>query len=89
MANSITEREKIQRGAEDAGRYFRYMTEFVGFTSEDAKAIRESGLVIEKHIPNIVSAFYENLLRYPRPGTYFSRKTDLLTTIICKSGCTT
>ena len=71
MDNSMTQREKTQRGAEDAGRYFRYMTEFVGFTSEDAKAIRESGLVIEKHIPNIVSAFYENLLRYPPTRNLF------------------
>ena len=74
MDNPMTQQEKIQRGAEDAGRYFRYMTEFVGFTSEDIQAIRQSGLIIEKHIPNIVSAFYENLLRYPPTRNLFLKK---------------
>jgi hypothetical protein len=61
---SLSKQEKIQRGAEDAGRYFRYMSDFVGFTAEDAKAIREAGLVIEKYIPDIVAQFYTHLLQY-------------------------
>jgi nitrite reductase/ring-hydroxylating ferredoxin subunit len=71
MNNPLSQREKVQRGAKDAGRYFRYMTEFVGFTSEDIQSIRQSGLIIEKHVPNIVSAFYENLLRYPPTRNLF------------------
>ena len=61
-------------GAEDAGRYFRYMAEFVGFTDQDAEAIRESRFIIEKHIPNIVGEFYAHLLRYPPTRKYFLKK---------------
>jgi nitrite reductase/ring-hydroxylating ferredoxin subunit/hemoglobin-like flavoprotein len=50
---------------EEAGRYFRYMAEFVGFTEDDAKAIRQSALVVEKHLPDIIGCFYTNLLQYP------------------------
>jgi len=70
----MTQNEKIQRGAEDSGRYFRYMTEFVGFTPQDSRAIRESALVIEKHIPNIVADFYAHLLRYPPTRQHFLLK---------------
>lgn len=69
--STLSQAEKIQRGAADAGRYFHHMTEFVGFTPADAQAIRESALVIEKHIPNIVAEFYSNLLRYPPTRKYF------------------
>jgi nitrite reductase/ring-hydroxylating ferredoxin subunit len=60
----LSKQEKIRRGAEDAGRYFRHMSEFIGFKEEDAKAIRETGLVIEKFIPEIVAQFYTHLLGY-------------------------
>ena len=68
---TLSQAEKIQRGGADAGHYFRQMVEFVGFTPSDAQAIRESALVIEKHIPNIVADFYSNLLRYPPTRKYF------------------
>jgi nitrite reductase/ring-hydroxylating ferredoxin subunit len=69
----LSKQEKIQRGAEDAGHYFRYMSEFIGFTEEDAKAIRETGLVIEKYIPEIVAQFYTHLLRYLPTRKHFLR----------------
>lgn len=69
--STLSQTEKIQRGAADAGHYFRHMMGFVGFSPADAQAIRESALVIEKHIPNIVADFYSNLLRYPPTRKYF------------------
>ena len=65
MDQPMSLEEKIQRGQADAGSYFRYMLEFVGFTREDGRTIRQAALVIEKHIPSIVADFYANLLRYP------------------------
>jgi nitrite reductase/ring-hydroxylating ferredoxin subunit/hemoglobin-like flavoprotein len=59
---------------EEAGRYFRYMAEFVGFTEHDAKAIRQSALVVEKHLPDIIGRFYTNLLQYPPTRKIFLKK---------------
>lgn len=70
---NTTDKAKIG-GAEDAGRYFRHMAEFVGFTERDAEAIQESRYIIEKHIPNIVGEFYAHLLRYPPTRKYFLAK---------------
>ena len=58
----------------DAGQYFRSMAQFVGFTEEDRKAIKESQFIIEKHIPVIVGKFYDHLLRYPPTRKYFLDK---------------
>lgn len=63
-----------QRGSEESGRYFRYMAEFVGFTDDDALAIRQSSLVIEKHLPRIIADFYTNLLQYPPTRKIFLKK---------------
>jgi nitrite reductase (NADH) small subunit len=71
MDQALSLNDKIKRGAEDSGRYFKYMADFVGFTEEDAQAIKESRFVIEKYIPSIVSAFYTNLLRYPNTRKFF------------------
>lgn len=59
---------------EDAGRYFRYMSEFVGFGAEDAQAIRKSALIIEKYLPTIIGRFYTNLLQYPPTRKFFVKK---------------
>jgi nitrite reductase (NADH) small subunit len=59
------------QGAEDAGRYFRYMADYVGFTSADADAIRQTKPIIEKHLPEIVSKFYAHVLRYPPTRKFF------------------
>lgn len=64
-----------RKSAEDAGRYFRYMAEFVGFTEEDGEAIRQSSLIIEKYLPGIIGRFYTNLLQYP-PTRKFFLKAD-------------
>ena len=60
-----------RQGAEDAGQYFRYMADYVGFTSADAAAIRQTKPVIEKHLPEIVSKFYAHILRYPPTRKFF------------------
>lgn len=57
--------DKANRGADDAGRYFRAMAEFVGFNRIQVEAVRESRFIIEKHLPAIVAAFYDHLLIYP------------------------
>lgn len=62
-----------QQEVEDAGRYFRYMAEFVGFGPEDADAIRRSGLIVEKHLPAIIGRFYTNLLQYPPTRKFFTK----------------
>ncbi len=64
-----------RQGADDAGEYFRYMADYVGFTSADAAAIRQTRPVIEKHLPEIVSKFYAHILRYP-PTRKFFLNTD-------------
>lgn len=78
MTTPLTQDDKIKQGAEDSGRYFRYMAEFVGFTQADADAIHESRFVIEKYIPEIVSKFYTQLLRYPPTREHFLRKDGTL-----------
>ncbi len=73
-AENLTQQEKTQRGAQDSGQYFRYMMDFVHFTEDDARAVRESALVIEKHLPSIVADFYTHLLRYPPTREHFLLK---------------
>ena len=69
---------KFSGDAKEAGRYFRYMAEFVGFTDDDADAIRQSGLIIEKHLPAIIGNFYTNLLQYPPTRKIFLKKDGSL-----------
>lgn len=64
--------------SKDAGKYFRYMAEFVGFTSYDEQAIIKSKPIVEKHLPQIVSDFYEHLLRYPPTRKFFLKKDDTI-----------
>lgn len=67
-----------KQGSEDAGRYFRYMAEFVGFSAEDAEVIRQTGPLIAKHLPQIVAQFYAHLLRYPPTRRFFLKKDGSL-----------
>jgi hypothetical protein len=60
-----------RKNAEEAGRYFRYMAEFVGFDQADADAIRQSSVIIEKYLPGIIGRFYTNLLQYPPTRKFF------------------
>ena len=73
--DTLHQQAVARQGAEDAGQYFRYMAEYVGFTSADADAIRQTKPIIEKHLPEIVSKFYAHLLRYP-PTRKFFLNTD-------------
>ncbi len=63
---------------QQAGKYFQHMAQFVGFTEEDAAAIKDSQLIIEKHIPTFVSQFYDHLLRYPPTRKYFLKKSGAI-----------
>ena len=67
----LTREDKIRMGREDSGQYFRYMAGFVGFTQADADAIRETALIVEKHLPGIVARFYTHLLSYPPTREHF------------------
>ncbi len=71
MGTAGQKRIATKQGAEDAGKYFRYMSEFVGLSAKDADIIRETKPVIEKHLPEIVSKFYTHLLRYPPTRQWF------------------
>jgi nitrite reductase/ring-hydroxylating ferredoxin subunit/hemoglobin-like flavoprotein len=62
---------KARRGAPDAGKYFRYMAEFVGFRADDERAIVATRPIIEKHLPKIIADFYDHLLRYPPTRKFF------------------
>jgi nitrite reductase (NADH) small subunit len=63
--------DKIDQGAQDAGSYFHYMAEFIGFDQQQADAVFESRFIIEKYIPEIVGQFYIHLLRYPPTRRFF------------------
>ncbi len=67
-----------RQGAEDSGRYFRYMAEFVGFTAEDAALVARTKPHIEARLPEIVAEFYDHLLRYPPTRKFFQRKDGSL-----------
>lgn len=68
----------VKRGAEDSGKYFRYMADFVGFTSADEQAIIKTKPIVQKYLHSIVSDFYEHLLRYPPTRRFFLDKDGSL-----------
>jgi nitrite reductase/ring-hydroxylating ferredoxin subunit/hemoglobin-like flavoprotein len=63
-----------KRGAEDSGRYFRYMGDFVGWSAKDEETIKRTAPIIEKYLPEIVAKFYSHLLRYPPTRKFFLKK---------------
>ena len=67
-----------KRGADDSGKYFRYMAEFVGMNPVNIATIRKTKPIIEKHLPIIVGEFYEHLLRYPPTRKFFLKKDGSL-----------
>jgi nitrite reductase/ring-hydroxylating ferredoxin subunit len=77
---SVTGQQNIavKQGIEDSGKYFRYMSEFVGFTAADAETIRQTQSIIEKYLPSIVSRFYTHLLRYPPTRQWFLNSTGAI-----------
>ena len=72
--NTSTQMIMTKRGAEDSGRYFKYMADFVGLTPSDIETIKQTGPIVEKHLPEIVSKFYGHLLRYPPTRKFFLKK---------------
>ncbi len=78
MESQVTQEQQSHWGSEDAAQYFRYMSEFVGFTQNDADAIKETHLIIEKYIPEIVGKFYAQLLSYPPTRKLFLKKDGTL-----------
>jgi nitrite reductase (NADH) small subunit len=72
-SNTSGERQ-VEWGSQDAGQYFRYMSEFVGFGAQEAEAIKSTHLIVEKYIPQIVGQFYTKLLGYPPTRKVFSKK---------------
>jgi 3-phenylpropionate/trans-cinnamate dioxygenase ferredoxin subunit len=74
MSEQTNLKDKAQGGAEDAGRYFQYMADFVGLSKEDVSAIQQTASIIEHHLPKIVSKFYSHLLRYPPTRKFFLKK---------------
>jgi len=78
MINHSSTQERFKRGSADAGKYFNYMVDFVGFTDQDRQAIKETRYIIEKHIPAVVGRFYIQLLRYPTTRQFFLKKDGSL-----------
>lgn len=74
MSDQANLETKAKRGAEDSGRYFNYMADFIGLDDADLQAIRRSKPIIEKHLPEIVAKFYAHLLRYPPTRKFFLKK---------------
>lgn len=48
----------------DAGKRFRFLSEFVGFTEKDWESLRESVPVLAPHLPRLLDALYDHLLSY-------------------------
>ncbi len=74
----LSTRERFKRGAVDADRYFRFMSQFVGLTPADAETIRETRGAIEPHLPEIIGDFYAQLLRFPATRKHFLKKDGAL-----------
>jgi len=78
MNVEMAPKDSSSRTSEAAGHFFRYMAEFVEFTEDDSRAIRASALIIEKHLPKIISEFYVNLLKHPQTRKFFLNKDGAL-----------
>ena len=63
-----------KQGADDSGRYFQYMAQFVGFNEADAETIKQTRQIVEKHLPELVTKFYSHLLRHPPTRKFFLKK---------------
>ena len=73
MEQSSTEMKSLH-GSPDSGKYFRYISEFLGFSEDDAAAVRKTSLIVEKYLPKMIGDFYTQLLRYPPTRKYFLKK---------------
>ena len=73
MKQSSTEKPSLH-GSPDSGKYFQYIAEFLGFCDDDASAVRETSLIVEKYLPKMIGDFYTQLLRYPPTRKFFLKK---------------
>lgn len=64
----------IEKSTSEAGRFFRYMAEFVRFDDREAESIRDTRFVVEKYLPQMVGNFYAHLLQYPQTRRFFLKK---------------
>jgi nitrite reductase/ring-hydroxylating ferredoxin subunit len=74
----LSTQERFKRGAADADRYFRFMSQFVGLTEADSETIRQTRPFIEPHLPAIIGEFYAQLLRFPATRKHFLKKDGTL-----------
>ena len=74
----LSTQERFKRGAVDADRYFRFMSQFVGLTPDDSEAIRQTRDAIEPQLPEIIGDFYAQLLRFPATRKHFLKKDGTL-----------
>ncbi|MGE5073559.1 MAG: Rieske 2Fe-2S domain-containing protein [Anaerolineae bacterium] len=63
-----------KQGAQDSGRYFQYMAQFVDFNEADAATIKRTRPIVERHLPELVTKFYSHLLRHPPTRRFFLKK---------------
>lgn len=74
MEQAVSRRPHVFQSSPDAGKYLRYMSEFVGFRDDDVAAVRETRFIVEKYLPKMIGEFYALLLRYPPTRKYFLKK---------------
>lgn len=74
MDSVLNQSGGAKQGAEDSGRYFRYMAQFVDFTEADAETVKQTRPIVEKHLPELVTKFYSHLLRHPPTRKFFLKK---------------
>ena len=67
----IVDEERLEA---DAKYRFDYLAEFIGFTSDDAKAIQAFAPHLGPRIPELVDRTYEQLLRYDATVRHFVPK---------------
>ena len=74
MDAAVNQDLRAKQGAEDSGRYFQYMAQFVDFNEADAETIKQTRPIVEKHLPELVTKFYSHLLRHPPTRKFFLKK---------------
>ncbi len=74
METVTNQNMEAKQGAQDSGRYFQYMAQFVDFNETDAETIKQTRPIVEKHLPELVTKFYSHLLRHPPTRKFFLKR---------------
>ncbi len=74
METAANQNMDAKQGAQDSGRYFQYMAQFVDFNETDAETIKQTRPIVEKHLPELVTKFYSHLLRHPPTRRFFLKR---------------